>query len=213
MPIHFVDFEGSRDCGIIEFGVATLLHGEITETRTRLCKASAEVRAKESRLHGIQYSDTQNEKPFSEEWDNFTHLRKTGPLAAHHAATENNLIKMAWPYPTYSPDFLNPDQEIAEWGPWIDTCAIAFKLFPQLQSHKLQDLIDFFGLQSSLHKFTRVNCPPRRCHYHCALFDALASAVLLIYIGSLTGFEHVTISWLLNQSRSRSTHAEQKELF
>ena len=213
LPIHFVDFEGSRESGIIEYGVVTLLNREIVETRTRLCMAYAEDRSFVTRLHGIQYIDTQKEKPFSEEWDYFTQLRKTGPLAAHHASTENNLLKMVWPYPTYSPDFLHIDQEIAEWGPWLDTCAIALNLYPQLLSHKLQDLIEYFDLGQPLDAFTSQHCPPHRRHYHCALYDALASAVLLLHFGSLSSFEDVTLSWLLNRSRSSPSQTEQTELF
>jgi hypothetical protein len=35
-PIFFVDFEGSRASGILEYGVATVVGGQITEARTRL---------------------------------------------------------------------------------------------------------------------------------------------------------------------------------
>ena len=103
---------------------------------------------------------------------NFNQLRKSGPLAAHHASTENSLLKVVWPYPNYSPDFLNTDQEIAEWGPWLDTCAIALNLYPQLLSHKLQDLIDYFDLGHRLDVLTSQHCPSNRRHYHCALYDA-----------------------------------------
>ncbi len=212
-PIHFVDFEGNRECGIIEYGVATLLNREIVATQTRLCMAHAEIRSIESQLHGIQYSATQNKNPFSDEWEYFNQLRKSGPLAAHHASTENSLLKVVWPYPNYSPDFLNTDQEIAEWGPWLDTCAIALNLYPQLLSHKLQDLIDYFDLGHRLDVLTSQHCPSNRRHYHCALYDAIASAVLLIHVGSLSGFEKVTLSWLLNRSCSSPSQSEQTELF
>lgn len=213
LPIHFVDFEGNRECGIIEYGVATLLNREIIETQTRLCMAYAEVRPIETHLHGIKYAETQKKKPFSEEWEYFNKIRKTGPLAAHHASTENNLLKMVWPYPAYSPDFLNIDQEIAEWGPWLDTCAIALNLYPQLVSHKLKDLIEYFDLGLRLDELTSQFCPSNRCHYHCALYDAIASAVLLLHVGSLSGFDCVTLAWLLNHSRSSSSQTEQTELF
>ena len=202
-PIHFVDFEGNRECGIIEYGVATLLNREIVATQTRLCMAHAEIRSIESQLHGIQYSATQNKNPFSDEWEYFNQLRKSGPLAAHHASTENSLLKVVWPYPNYSP----------EWGPWLDTCAIALNLYPQVLSHKLQDLIDYFDLGHRLDVLTSQHCPSNRRHYHCALYDAIASAVLLIHVGSLSGFENVTLAWLLNRSRSSPSQTEQTELF
>ena len=212
-PIHFVDFEGNRECGIIEYGVATLLNRDVVATQTRLCMAHAEICAIESQLHGIQNSNTKNTNPFSEEWAYFNQLRKSGPLAAHHAPTENSLLKMVWPYPTYSPDFFNTDQEIADWGPWLDTCVITIKLYPQLLSHKLKDLIEYFNLGLELEVLTSKHCPPNRRHYHCALYDAIASAVLLMHIANLSGFENVTLAWLRNRSRTSSTQSEQTELF
>ena len=44
-PIFFVDFEGSRASGVLEYGVATLLGGQVVETATRLCAATGRVRA------------------------------------------------------------------------------------------------------------------------------------------------------------------------
>jgi DNA polymerase-3 subunit epsilon len=35
-PIHFLDFEGSRASGVLEYGVAVLQCGAILETHTRV---------------------------------------------------------------------------------------------------------------------------------------------------------------------------------
>ncbi|MEO6875280.1 MAG: 3'-5' exonuclease, partial [Opitutaceae bacterium] len=53
-PIYFVDFEGSRTSGILEFGVVEVVHGAIPETHTRLCHAMGPVRPEDSAVHGLK---------------------------------------------------------------------------------------------------------------------------------------------------------------
>ena len=43
IPIHVVDFEGSLRTGVVEYGVATLLGGDIINTSTRLHAARTSV--------------------------------------------------------------------------------------------------------------------------------------------------------------------------
>ena len=60
-PIHFIDFEGNRTSGILEFGVVTL-HGETIEAaRTRLCGATGRVTG--AHLHFSVYLNTQAVDP------------------------------------------------------------------------------------------------------------------------------------------------------
>ena len=213
VPIHVIDFEGNRECGIVEFGVVTLLNGEISEARTRLCRAQGKIRPEEAKLHGIRGRDTLVFEPFSMEWEYFKTLRQNGPFAAHYASIENRLIKQVWPYPPYSPDFLSKDQMVADWGLWVDTCVLYCKLFPQLESHKLMDLIEVFELDSELDRIAILYCPKKRAKFHCALYDALASMLLIRHISGLPGFENITVQWLLKNSSPRGARASQGELF
>ena len=158
-PIHFVDFEGNRTSGILEFGVATLEKGQVVSARTRLCRASGRIRAEDTAVHGIAEQALGNAAPFALEWEYFADLREHGPLAAHFAGTENSLLKAVWPYPRLSPDFARPGDTLADWGPWIDTGALYAQLYPQLPSGKLETLVADCGLQAEL--------------------DALAGALLL----------------------------------
>lgn len=213
IPIHFIDFEGNRECGVVEFGVVTLLNGEISDVRTRLCRALGRIHSEESRLHGIKSRDTLEFEPFSKEWEFFRSLRQRGPFAAHYANIENRLIKQNWPYPPYSPDFLHKGQMIADWGLWIDTCLLYAKLFPQLKSHKLVDLINLFELTSELERIAIIYCPKQRVKFHCALYDALASMLLVCHISRLPGFENITLEWLLSHSSPGGLRASQGKLF
>ena len=113
-PIHFVDFEGNRTSGILEFGVATLEKGQVVSARTRLCRASGRIRAEDTAVHGIAEQALGNAAPFALEWEYFADLREHGPLAAHFAGTENSLLKAVWPYPRLSPDFARPGDTLTD---------------------------------------------------------------------------------------------------
>lgn len=204
IPIHIIDFEGSKHSGIVEYGVVTLFEGKIAETHTRVCRALEEISPEETKFHGISRLDTQNALPFAHEWKLFTNLRKTGPLAAHHAHTENHLIKAVWPYPPKSPDFLEHDQMITSWGPWIDTHQLFKFVFPSLESYQLMDLVEPFDFKEKLAQLSKKYCPQNRQKAHCALYDALATALLITAMTGFDGFEDTSIEWLLLKSASNA---------
>lgn len=178
-PIFFVDFEGSRASGILEFGVVEVRDGAVASARTRMCRATGRVRPEDTAVHGLSEEAVATHAPFSEEWNYFSSLRELGPLAAHYAGVENALLKSVWPYPRSSPDFARPGKRLAEWGPWVDSARLYSQLYPQLESGKLESLVTVCGLQGELEKQAATYCPPDRRHYHAALFDALAGALLL----------------------------------
>ena len=199
-PIHFIDFEGNGTSGIIEFGVVTLERGEITATRTRLCAALGRVKAEDTAIHGLGESELKLAAPFKDEWQYFSALRVSGPLAAHFAQAENYLLKSVWAYPRTSPDFARPGRTIAEWGAWIDTGRLYPQFFPQLGDGKLAELVVAVGLQSELDAQAAVHCPVGRRKYHAALYDALAGALLLQTFLRRAEFAEATLPWLLQMS-------------
>lgn len=178
-PIYFVDFEGSRASGILEFGVAEVLGGKITSARTRLCQATGRVRPEDVAVHGLQEGMLADAAPFAEEWDYFADLRERGPLAAHYAGVENGLLKSVWPYPRNSPDFARPGESVIEWGPWVDSARLYAQFYPQFDTGRLEALVAASGLQPELDALAAGHCPPERRRYHAALYDALAGALLL----------------------------------
>jgi DNA polymerase III epsilon subunit-like protein len=215
-PIFFVDFEGNRTSGILEYGVVTLLRGEILEAQTRLCRAAGEVRATDTAVHGLTAATVAGERPFADEWDYFARLRERGPLAAHYAGVENGLLKSVWPYPRSSPDFARPGERIVEWGPWVDTARLYSQLYPQLDSGRLESLVAACGLQTELDRLATVHAPANRRRYHAALYDALAGAVLLgalardPQIAGLSTMQLLALSTLDPQKRDA---LQQRELF
>ena len=199
-PIHFIDFEGNRTSGIIEFGVVTVRGGLITGTRTRMCRAIGRIGAEETAVHGLRVETVAGETPFKEEWDYFVKLREGGPLAAHFASVENSLLKSVWPYPRTVPDFARTGEIVAEWGPWIDTGRLYPQFFPQLGDGRLQELVVACSLQSEIDALAAEYCPESRRRYHSALYDALAGAVLLLALLRRSEFAAATIPWLLQMS-------------
>jgi len=201
-PIHFIDFEGNQNCGVLEYGVATILGGEIVATATRLCRANGRVRAEDTAVHGIREEDTGSLAPFNDDWEIFSGMRARGPFAAHFAATENSLVRASWPYSTMAPDFSRPGASTAEWGPWIDTGRLIPGCLKGLRSARLEGLIGDCALQAELDALATHHCPVDRTRYHAALYDALASALLLISLGRRPEFSEMTLPWLFAQSRS-----------
>lgn len=201
-PIHVIDFEGSRQSGIVEYGVVTLLGAEIVATHTRLCAPTGAISQRDRMQHGISAATTAGAEAFEAEWQLFAELRATGPLCAHNAAVEDGLLRAVWAYPRNSPDFSEAGQHTASWGPWLDTLYLYRHIYPQLQSHKLGDLIALFGLQAPLDEQAQLYCPKRRQRYHCALYDTLASALLLRRLYQEPELQALSLRWLLLQSSS-----------
>lgn len=215
-PIYFVDFEGSRTSGILEFGVAEVLGGKITGARTRLCRATGSVRPEDVAVHGLDASMLAGERPFGEEWEYFAGLRERGPLAAHYAGVENGLLKSVWPYPRNSPDFARPGESVIEWGPWVDSARLYAQFYPQFDSGRLETLVAASGLQTELDTLAKEHCPPGRHRYHAALYDALAGAVLLASLAREPRLAEMTVMQLLAFSTldgDKRDALRQRELF
>lgn len=201
-PIHVIDFEGSLATGVLEYGAVTIHRGGIAATHTRLCAPRGTIPEMEARVHGIRNADAAGACPFRDEQDLFMDLRASGPLCAHNAGFEKHLIKDSWPYPRTSPDFLHPGRTRTDWGPFIDTLRLYELVFPTLPDHSLGALMDAFGLAPQLDAIAADHCPENRRHLHCALYDALGSAMLLTHMGRLPGYENLSLEWLLENSQS-----------
>lgn len=179
--IHVLDFEGTVEAGILEYGIVSLSKGKIVDVHTRLCRPGNIEKALKlcQRMHWdiTPYEDAPSIK---EDWALFRQLRQTGCLAAHHAVIEEAMLKSTWALPAESPDFLNPGRSMLQWGPWVDSCALSKRMAPGSESYQLEHLIRVLGLQAELDSLAGHYCPPKRTGYHFALYDALASSLILM---------------------------------
>ena len=216
LPIHVIDFEGGPHCGIVEFGVVTIKGCHIVETAPRLCRPKAAISRKETATHGITNESVARNAPFAQEWDRFAHLRQTGPLAAHFASAENSMIKAVFPYARLSENWIQPDAKAADWGPWLDTGYLYRGLEDEVGSCKLEDLVLRWELQQELDELAEKYCPRDRSRYHCALYDALACALLLLQYCCELSETKPTLRQLVTRSQgcARKRHEmEQQKLF
>lgn len=97
----------------------------------------------------------------------------THALCAHNVATERKVLRSLAP--------------MHRFGPWIDTLRIARKAWPSRPSYALEDLIVILGLGPRMDEL----CPGRVAHD--ALYDAIASAVLLEHLLAQPGWDAVSI--------------------
>jgi DNA polymerase-3 subunit epsilon len=216
VPVHMIDFEGCARSGIVEYGVVTLQGGEVKATTGRLCAPTGPVWSEDTRVHGLQSGDLSGLAPFSDDWDSFAALRETGVLAAHFAATERRLLRAVWPYPRTSPDHLRIGQAQTDWGPWIDTGRLVIGLRPDLPGAGLEDVVRALGLMETLQRLGGVCCPDGRDRFHCALFDALAAALVLLSLGSDADGRPYSLQKMVEESTADADRREslrQDELF
>lgn len=208
---HLIDFEGSAETGVIEYGVVTVCSGRIADTATRLCGGHGPIRSEDTAVHGITATAVRHVAPFSCEWPRFVAMRANGVLGAHHAPIENSMLRATWLHPPASPDWLRENQTTADWGPWLDTRRLYQAIYPDLPSYALAPLIEQFHLGEQLAAAAAQYCPNDRRHYHCALYDALASALLLVRLGDLDGFSGLTVHWLLQQSAASAKERQRRQ--
>lgn len=98
------------------------------------------------------------------------------PLCAHNVATEKKFIRAMAPMHRFSP--------------WIDTLKIARKAWPGCPSYALGDLVAMLGLKQQVEAL----CPNKEAHD--ALYDAVASAMLLSHLLEQPAWESVTLAEL-----------------
>jgi DNA polymerase-3 subunit epsilon len=195
--IFFLDFEGSRGSGVVEYGMVGLRGGRVVETKTRLCRPTGLIRPEDTAVHGLRPEMTAESPLLAEDWDSFAGWRERGPFAAHYAGVENSLLKAVWPYPRSSPHFGKPGERVVDWGPWLDSARLYAQFFPHHTSGNLKSLIVASGLQAELDALALAHCPAGRRGFHAALYDALAGALLLLALGRDPRFAPLSLARLL----------------
>ncbi|MDR1255674.1 MAG: hypothetical protein LBJ94_01965 [Puniceicoccales bacterium] len=154
--LHVIDFEGTRASGIGEYGAATLIDGEIGEVYAAECAEN-----------------------FTEHLDLFIKLRRSGAFAGHNASVEDGLLRHYAASPGFVKKYSGAVEFVITWGPWIDTKVLYKTFYCSLSDYSLENLIKTFALTERLLSLASKFCPPSKLGYHSALFDALATCILL----------------------------------
>lgn len=196
--IYAIDFEGSISTGILEYGIVGISakHG-IFSTETNLCKNKTKIPYTETQCHHISSDKLNGQIDFSHYINRFINLRSTAFFCAHNASYENTLLNNYCPI--VATPYTLPKIKTQQWGPWIDTYFL-YKKFIKNNGCALNELISFFKLNEILEQLGRKFCPPQRKNFHCALFDTLACALLLLNFIRNIKSDQANITWLLEQS-------------
>ncbi len=109
----------------------------------------------------------------SKVWKNLEPWVTTRPLVAHNISVEKKFLRRMAP--------------MHRCGPWIDTLKLARQAWPDAPSHKLENLIVGLGLLDRVCE----GCPDGKPHD--ALYDAVASAVLLEHLLAQPGWENLEV--------------------
>lgn len=196
--IWMMDFEGSYQSGVVEYGVVCMQGGVVRGAYDGRCAPEGRILEREAAVHGLRESALAGERPFREEFARFAELRRRGIFAAHNRAAENTFLRRVWALPGEVPDF--GGGVLRTWGPWIDTLGLYRRVYPQIGGYGLGQLIETFGCGARHAALAKEWCCEARRKPHCALYDALGSAVLLERLGQETGFDNVSLGWLIRNS-------------
>ncbi|MDX8415498.1 3'-5' exonuclease [Intestinicryptomonas porci] len=177
IPIYAIDFEGSKAIGIVEFGVAGILNGDIFFSDTKICAPKKSIDLKTRKITGITDSLAGQNPPFEAHCEMFSSLRQNGIFAAHNFHTEDSLLRHYIPSAGRVKNFFT-GKDTLSWSPWIDSRIVSRQIF-SVESEKLSDVVSELGLQDELDFYAEKICPATRKKWHCALYDALASALII----------------------------------
>lgn len=111
-----------------------------------------------SKVHGIKKEDLHSAPKFSDLWPQISDRLSGRIVVAHNAGTEKKFLGH-FPFHRF--------------GPWIDTLELSRKLFPNLKSHGLSDLIEIFKLEEPL----KMAGPTLT--FHDALYDSIGTWLLM----------------------------------
>jgi DNA polymerase III epsilon subunit-like protein len=180
MDLYVVDFEGSLHYGVVEYGVVRLAATGITEVFTGMCRPDRAVSPKDVLLHGLREDRLREFPGFDTHRDLFYGFRCRGLLAAHHAPVEQGLLNRYWHTLQSTSADGHPYPVLGSWGPWVDSRHVS-RHYHQFDSHSLMSVIEALGLEGRLVELGEAHCPEDRRRPHCALYDALASALILLH--------------------------------
>ncbi|MFI3290624.1 MAG: hypothetical protein R3Y46_01960 [Opitutales bacterium] len=201
-PIYAIDFEGSKAIGILEFAIIEIVDWKITSIETHLCKPKGKVDKKTLAFCHLNEELLKDKVAFEGHINTFLQARRKGLFLAHNKATEDSLLRLYFPNPEVFSDFSN-NSKCLSWSPWIDTYRLCKKIFPKLKSYNLSELISAFNLTEELKALAKTHCPSDRAKWHCAPYDTIAAALLLIKIATLDGFENLDLAWLCELSGNK----------
>ena len=147
----------------------------VDATHTGLCRARGTITDRDRMQHRIAEEDLVGRAPFDTLWPLFSELRDPGAVCAQCCSGGRAAGRFGPPRST--PDWLGL-QCGAELGPWLDTLYI-IAASTRLGESSPAGFDRLVGAGGELQTRAKLYRPGGRRRYHSALYDALASALLL----------------------------------
>lgn len=134
------------------------------------------------KVHGIGPEQLADAPSLLTLWPEFRRRLAGAVVVAHGKGTEKRFLRA---FPGHG------------FGPWVDTLLLARAAWPELPSHSLGALCDRHGLTAAI----RAQVPAKS--WHDALFDAVASLVLLAHLIESHSLLEMPVEALLQPDTSK----------
>lgn len=128
------------------------------------------------RVHGIRDEDTAGAPTLLSLWPELRSRLSGAIVVAHGKGTEKRFLRA---FPGHG------------FGPWVDTLLLTRAAWPEMNDHSLSSLCEGLGLARAVAEML----PEGR--WHDALYDAVASLVVLEHVIAVFGLEHLPVEALL----------------
>lgn len=128
------------------------------------------------KAHGITAADLGGAPPLLTLWPQVQGALRGRAVVAHAAGTERRFLR-AFPFHGF--------------GPWVDTLRVAQAAFPDLDCHALGPLTDALGLKAEADALCE------GLAWHDALYDSVASLLVLRHTVRALGIGHLPVAALL----------------
>ena len=133
------------------------------------------------KVHGITQDDLADAPSLLSLWPECKARLSNSVVVAHGRGTEKRFLRT---FPGHG------------FGPWVDTLQLGRALWPDLEDHSLGSLCEQLKLTEGIRELV----PDK--NWHDALFDAVASLVLLVHIIELHGLAEQDVEFLLHPDTS-----------
>ncbi|MFC4993904.1 exonuclease domain-containing protein [Rubritalea tangerina] len=157
----------------------------ITDTWISYIHTEQDITWSAQKVHGITRQDLRHAPKLMMLWPKIKKRLKNHAVVAHGHGTEKRFLNA---FPGHG------------FGPWIDTLQLTRAAWPELPSHSLGDLCISLQLEE------KVNALVPKKTWHDALYDAVASVVLLEKIIADFSLEQAPLS-CLESPDTRAWHA------
>ena len=175
-----IDFEsagaapGETDVPV-QIGIAELSPGGEISVWDSYIATDKPVRWSAARVHGITDDMLKDAPAYVMLWSDIRERLEGRVIVGHNLGTEKRFLRS---FPGHG------------FGPWVDTLTLSRDCYPGLPDYSLQALCDALALSDDVSAIV----PGRK--WHDALYDAVASAVLLRHVISALGLENEPLSAL-----------------